>query len=67
MSVERYRSIKEMPRVWRVAGDPENLRFVVQMLGLYRSLVGSESRPTGVQPFRTVEAAKAALGNPFRR
>jgi hypothetical protein len=66
MSVERYRSIEEMPRVWRAADDPENLRLVAQMLGFYRSLVRSESRPTGVQRFRTIEAADAALNDPFR-
>jgi hypothetical protein len=67
MSVERYRSIEEMPRVWRAADDPENLRLVAQMLGFYRSLVRSESRPTGVQRFRAIEAADAALDDPFRR
>lgn len=67
MSVERYRSIEEMPRVWRAADDPENLRLVAQMLGFYRSLVRSESWPTGVQRFRTIEAADAALDDPLRR
>jgi hypothetical protein len=67
MSVERYRSIEEMPRVWRAADDPENLRLVAQMLGFYRSLVRSESRPIGVQHFRTIEEADAALDDPFRR
>ena len=67
MPVERYRSIEEMPRVWREADDPENLRLVAQMLAFYRSLVRGESRPTGVQRFRTIEAADAALDDSFRR
>ena len=67
MSVERYRSIEEMPRVWRAADNPENLRLVAQMLSFYRSLVRGESRPSGVQRFRTIEAADAALHDPFRR
>ena len=67
MSVERYRSIEEMPRVWRAADDPENLRLVAQMLGFYRSLVRTDSRPTGVQRFRSIEAADAALDDSLRR
>jgi hypothetical protein len=67
MPVERYRSIEEMPPVWRASDDPENLRLVAQMLGFYRSLVRSESRPIGVQRFRTIEAADAAFNDPFRR
>jgi hypothetical protein len=67
MSVERYRSIEEMPRVWRAADDPENLRLVARMLGFYRSLFRNDSRPTGVQRFRTIEAADDAQDGPFRR
>jgi hypothetical protein len=67
MSVERYRSIEEMPRAWRAADDPENLRLVARMLGFYRSLVRSGSRPTGVQRFRSIEEADAALDDPYRR
>ena len=67
MSVERYRSIEEMPRVWRSPDDPENLRLVAQMLGFYRSLMRDSPRSTGVERFRTIQEANAARNDPYRR
>lgn len=66
MSVERYRSIEEMPRDWRAPDDPENLRLVARMLGFYRSLVRSKQRSARVERFRTLEAANAAREDPYR-
>ena len=66
MTVERYRSIEDMPRVWKAPDDPGNLRLVAQMLGFYRSLVGSKRKSARVERFRTLEAANAAREDPYR-
>ena len=64
MSVTRYRSIDEMPRPWREADDPGNLRVVAQMLAFYRGLLGTTPRRAGVQRFRTMDEANASRENP---
>ena len=66
MSVTRYRSIDEMPRPWREADDPGNLRVVAQMLAFYRSLVGNVPQRAGVQRFRTLQEANAIQEDPYR-
>jgi len=48
-----------MPRPWRSPDDPENLKVVAQMLGLYRSLARKEPRRPGVQKFRAADDAEA--------
>lgn len=67
MPVTRYRSIEEMPRPWRRADDPENLRIVAQMLALYRTLARTAPRVRGVQRFRTIAEANAGRNDPYRR
>ncbi len=67
VSVTRYRSIEEMPRPWREADDPENLRVVAEMLAFYRSLVRDSSRRPGVQRFRSLQEANARRNDPYRR
>lgn len=64
MSVTRYRSIEEMPRPWREADDPGNLRVVAQMLAFYRSLVGNIPRRAGVQRFRSLREANESRDAP---
>jgi len=64
VTVERYRSIEEMPRVWRSPDDPENLRLVARMLGVYRSLVWSKRKSARVERFQTHEAANIAREDP---
>ena len=66
MTVERYRSIEEMPRVWRSPDDPENLRLVARMLAVYRSLVRGNRKSARVERFRTLEAANIAREDPWR-
>ena len=65
MTVQRYRSIEEMPPPWRESDDPENLRETARMLHLHRQLIG-ELRP-GVRRFRTIEEANADRDDPYRR
>ena len=59
MPVQRYRSIEDMPRPWRMPDDPENLRVVARLLGLHRSLVGTLRRRPGVTRYRSIEEAEA--------
>ncbi len=66
MSVTRYRSIEDMPRPWRRADDPENLRVVAQMLAFYRSLPGRRPWKAGVKRFRTLQEAKSSRNDPYR-
>ena len=67
MPVTRYRSVEEMPRPWRDASDPENLRLVARMMAFYRILTRHESRQPGVQRFRSLEEANASRSDPYRR
>ena len=62
MPVTRYRSIEEMPRPWRDANSPENLRLVARMLAFYRSLARGRRR-AGVQRFRSLQEAKDSLSD----
>ena len=57
MTVRRYRSVADMPRPWRSADDPENLRLVARMLAFHRTLAGGAPRP-GVTRYRSVEEAE---------
>ena len=65
MTVQRYRSIEDMPPPWREPDDPANLRETARMLRLYRSLAGDP--PPGVRRFRTIEDANAERGDLDRR
>jgi len=65
--VTRYRSVEEMPRAWRDAHDPGNLRLVAHMLAFHRSLVREAPRRPGVRRFRTLEEANASRNDPYRR
>jgi hypothetical protein len=67
MTVTRYRSIEAMPRPWRAASDPGNLRVVAQMMALYRALARGATAPPGVQRFRSLEEANACQQDPYRR
>ncbi len=67
MPVTRYRSVEEMPRPWREASDPQNLRLVARMLAFYRSLTGRTPRQAGIQRFRSLEEANASQSDPYRR
>jgi hypothetical protein len=66
MPVTRYRSVEEMPRPWRDARDPENLRLVARMLALYRSLSRDAPRQAGARRFRTPQEARAGEKDPYR-
>ena len=68
MSVQRFRSIQEMPRPWRSPDDPENLRVVAQMMALYRSLCKPEP-VTGprVRRFKTLQELNSNRDDPYRR
>jgi hypothetical protein len=65
--VFRYRSIEEMPRPWRDADDPANLRLVALLMALHRRLTGDSPRERGVQRFRSLADANAGGEDPFRR
>lgn len=67
MPVTRYRSVEEMPRPWRDARSPGNLRLVARMMALYRSLAGGAPRQTGVQRFGSLQEANASRSDPYRR
>ena len=65
MSVQKYRSVADMPPPWTAPDDPDNLRRVAQMLALYYRL---KARPTpGVRRFRTIEEANADRDDAYRR
>jgi hypothetical protein len=66
MPVFRYRSVDEMPRPWRDADDPGNLRAVARMLAFFRDLPGFTAPRPGVQRFRTLQEANAARNDPYR-
>lgn len=68
MSVQRFRSIEDMPKPWRDPDDPENLRIVAQMMALYRRLHQSEaSRKPGVRRFETLQELNADRDDFYRR
>jgi len=67
MPVTRYRSVAEMPRPWRDANSPENLRLVARMLDFYRRLTKGAPRRAGVQRFRSQQEAKASRSDPYRQ
>jgi len=59
LPIERYRSIEDMPRPWRRADDPGNLRTVAQALKLYRALKRGRRGKPGVTCYRSFEESKA--------
>lgn len=67
MTVQRYRSVEEMPPPWRHPDDPQNLRAVARMLALYRIMNPNAPAPRGVRRFRTIQEANAERGDPYRR
>lgn len=67
MPVTRYRSIEEMPRPWRDARSPENLRLVARMLAFHRILAGGAPRRPGVQRLESLQEANAGRDDPYRR
>jgi len=67
MPVTRYRSVEQMPRPWRDAHSPENLRLVAHMLSFYRSLTRGTRRKVGVQRFRSLQEANASRDDPYQR
>ncbi len=53
--VKKYRSVEEMPPVWRDPDDPANLRQVAMMMSFYLSVA---TRPSpGVRRYRSIEEA----------
>ena len=67
MPVTRYRSVEEMPRLWRETDSPENLRLVARMLAFYRSFTRGTPRRAGVQRFGSLQEANADRNDPYRR
>lgn len=68
MSVQRFHSIDDMPRLWRDPDDLENLRIVAQMMALYRRLHQPEAaRKPGVRRFKTLQELKAERDDYYRR
>ncbi len=68
MSVQRFRSIEEMPRPWRASDDPENLRVVAQMIDLYHRLHKPEAvRRPPVRRFKTLQELNRDRGDPYRQ
>jgi hypothetical protein len=65
MPVEKFRSITEMPPMWRDQDDPENLRRVAMMMALHQRL--SPPPKSGVRRFRNLDEANAERGDPLRR
>ena len=66
MSVQRFRSIEEMPKPWREPDDPNNLRLVAEMMAFYHRL-RQEAVPRApfVRRFRTLEELNADRGDPY--
>ncbi len=68
MSVQRFRSIEDMPKPWRDADDPENLRVVAQMMALYYRLQKPRVvRSPRVRHFRTLQELNSDRDDPYRR
>jgi len=68
MSVQRFRSIEDMPKPWRDQDDPENLRVVAQMMAFYRRLQKSEAvRNPRVRRFKTLQELNADRDDPYRQ
>ncbi len=65
MPVEKYRSIEEMPPVWRDPDDPGNLRRVAMMMAFHQRLAPPPE--PGVRRFRSFDEAKAERGDPLRQ
>ena len=59
MTVRRYRSVEDMPRPWRSADDPGNLRAVAEMLALHRRLIPAGQPKPGVRRYRSAQEAEA--------
>lgn len=61
MTIQRYRSVADMPPPWREPDDPQNLRVVAQMMELYQRLRGPQPVPEPrVRRFRSVQEMEAA-------
>ena len=68
MSVQRFRSIEEMPKPWRAPDDPENLRVVAQMMNLYHRLHKPEAvRSPPVRRFKTLQELNSDRDDPYRQ
>ena len=65
MPVDKFRSIEEMPPLWRDRDDPGNLQQVAMMMAFHRRLA-PPPRP-GVRRFRSLEEANADRGDPLRQ
>lgn len=66
MSVQRYRSIEDVPPAWRSPDDPTNLRNVAIMMRMYAKLTSGCPRFCGVRRFRTIQEANEDRGDPHR-
>lgn len=61
MTIQRHRSVADMPLPWREPDDPQNLRVVAQMMELYQKLRGPRPAPEPrVRKFRNVQEMEAA-------
>ncbi len=68
MAVYRYRSVEEMPPLWKTVERPDNLREVAAMMAFYRRLHPRDPALRGsVQRFKSVAEAKNARRDPYRR
>jgi hypothetical protein len=67
MSVQRFRSVEDMPKPWRDPDDPENLRVVAEMMAFYHRLSQPKvARKPAVRRFRTLQELNADRGDPYR-
>lgn len=61
MTIQRYRSVADMPPPWREPDDPQNLQVVAQMMELYQRLRGPRPAPRPrVRKFRSVQEMETA-------
>ena len=67
VSIEKFRSVEEMPPTWRAKDDPANLRITLFLLALGRRLAAASGSPTpvkGVTRFRSLREAQDAEAPP---
>jgi hypothetical protein len=66
LPVQKFRSIEDMPRPWRMPDDPENLRVVARLLALHRILTGTVRTRAGVARYRSIEEAESDREDRFK-
>jgi hypothetical protein len=66
MPVEKYRSIEDMPPVWRDPDDPGNLRAVAAAMALYQAMKPRSARGPRVRRFRSLIEMNQDRNDPYR-